>query len=157
VDALWAETELEAALALVPVPVDPFVLRPSVGQVDWQLERERCYADFLGRPRSPVVGARVGRSVALWAWSGKGDLNVLLMHAEGPREASALLRSARRVAARVGVPAVRLWEEPRPFSWPLPEDGGRREPRDGSLPMLHPLEPEVRAEDWRSIPRALWL
>ncbi len=157
VDALVKETELEGALALVPEPADPFVIPPSVAQVDWQLERERCYAGFLGVPRPSSAGARVGRSVMLWATSGRRDFNVLLMHAEGPREASLLMRSARRMAARVGVAAVRLWEEPRPFPWPLPEDGGRREPRDGSLPMLCPLEPAVRPEDWRAIPRALWL
>lgn len=157
VDALVSEAEVGAALAILPRPRHPFVLWPSAAQLDWHLERERAYAALLRRSRPPVVGARVGRSVMLWACSSKGELNVLVWWADGPREASALVRAARRAAARSGAPGVRLWEEPLPFSWPGPGDGGRREARDGSLPMIHPLDPAVRPDGWDAIHRSLWV
>jgi hypothetical protein len=102
VDALVPEAGLAQALAAVPVPADPFVLRLSVAQLDWQLERERCYADLIGIPRAPSAGARVGGSVALWAW-GRGALNVLVLHA-GRRAGGPALggASAVRMAGAFG-------------------------------------------------------
>jgi len=156
VDALIGEREVAAALARVPRPEVPFLIWPSAGQVDWHLERERLYAEFLGRPRPEAAGARVGNSTALWAMTGRGKLEVLVFHAEGPREASALLRAARRAGAQGGAEKVHLWEPALPFAWLRPEDGGTRIPRDGSLPMIHPLDPALRPEDWQGLTRSSW-
>lgn len=153
VDALIDETEVARALAAIPLPDVEFLVWPTAAQVDWHLERERAYAELLGRPRPVAAGARSGRSVLLWAGDLKNDrLAGLVMHAYDPGEAAALLEAARRVAARAGLAEVRLWEVPRPFTTP-----GVRVEREGSLPMLCPLAKGLDVDAWQRIPRALWV
>jgi len=136
-----------------PPPARGFVVWPSAEQLDWHRERERIYAQALGRPRAPGCGARHRDGVALWTGNLRSNrLYVLLLRAETGEAASALVESARRAAAAAGLGAVHLWKQSMPDV-----AGGRLEPRDQALPMLHPLKPEVRAEDWTFIPRALWI
>jgi hypothetical protein len=96
--------------------------------------------------------------VILWAAKYTTDeLFVIWLDASTREEAEVLLRMARRTAHGAGLSKVRWWECPLPFQ--LPEDfgGGRRVPRQGALPMLRAFQPEVRAEDWTFIPRAIWV
>lgn len=153
VDTLISETEMPQALASIPMPDLEFLIWPTAAQLDWHLERERFYAEFLARPRPAAAGASAGRSVLLWAGDLKNDrLLGLLMHSDDVAEASALLEAARRIAARAGLAEVRLWEVPRPFTTP-----GRRIAREDSLPMLCPLAEGLTTDAWQRIPRGLWV
>ena len=148
------EEELARVLACAPrLPPRGFVVWPSAEQLDWHRERERIYAEALGRPRAPGCGARHRDGVALWTGNLRSNrLYLLLLRADTPEAAAALVESARRAAAAAGLGAVHLWKQAMPEA-----AGGRLVPRDQSLPMLHPLKPEARAEDWTFIPRALWI
>jgi hypothetical protein len=152
------EEETASALSLIPRPAGGFVVWPTAGQVDWHLERERVYASLLGGARPTGSGARAGGSVALWACNFKtSELFILLLHAKGTRELQAIVRSAQRTARRAGLSRVRAWEQPLAAPWPSGPGGFERRPRDGSLPMIVPLDPRVSPDDWAVIPRALWV
>jgi len=143
---------------ICPEPTRPFLVWPAPEQVDWHLERERTYAAVLSRARPESCGARVGRSAIVWAAKYETDeLMVLLLAADRPGEAEALLRAARRAAHGASLVRVRWWECPLPFELPAAFAGGRRVPRDGELPMLLLFHPDVRAQDWTCIPRAIWV
>ncbi len=155
--ALLSESQIAEALAHLPSPSLPFLIWPEAGQLDWHLERERAYAELLGRPRPRAAGARVGNGCALWAADFKNArLAILLLHATTAEEALSLTRAARAVAREAGLGEVLLWETPQPFAWPEGPEGGVRQKRNGERPMLAPLAEEVRAEDGAYVPRALW-
>jgi len=157
VDELLPEDQASRALAAVPLPVGPFAIWPAAAQIDWHLERERIFAQLLGRPRPPACGARLGAGWAVWAAEYRtGQLMLLLVHAPGPGQADALVGSARRAAHAAGLARVTVWNNPREAPWPQGRLEDRLE-RLGSVPMIRPLDPGVRAEDWNWIPRALWL
>src|SRR5207248_11608303 len=121
-------------------------------------ERERVYAQALGRPRAPGCGAEHPDGVALWTGNLRSErLYVLLLRARTAEAASALVEAARRAACAAGLGAVHLWKCPMPEGWSPQRSSGRAAPRDLALPMIHPLRPEVRAEAWSFIPRALWI
>lgn len=154
VDALVTDDALSTVFPLQGV--GRFRVQASPAQLDWHLERERIYAELLGRCRPSACGARADRGLALWTANFKEDELVLLVfQASSPVEADALMCAARRTASAAQLSHVRLWEPTLPFAWPMGE--GKRQPRDGSLPMLLPLERGVRPEDWRDVPRALWV
>jgi GNAT superfamily N-acetyltransferase len=158
VDGLLGETDLERALARAREPERPFSLSPTAAQVDWHLERERIYAEQLGRPRPEAWGATVGDSTALWTLMGRyGVLVLLWLDARSAQDAGALLGAAQRVAHRAGLSRVEVWEEPA--TAPLLADipGATRAARDGSLPMLHALRPGVVLTEDLAIARALWV
>jgi hypothetical protein len=124
--------------------------------VDWHLERERIFTELLGRTRPPACGARSGPGVILWAADPReNQLTVLLLHAPEAR-AEALVTCARRAAHAAGLGRVVLWTTPAdpPLSGGLRED---RLDRLDSVPMVRPLDPRVRVQDWDWIPRALWV
>ncbi|HEX9103965.1 MAG TPA: GNAT family N-acetyltransferase, partial [Polyangia bacterium] len=137
--------------------VDDFAVWPTPAQLDWHLERARTYAALLGRAPLPTIGARAGEGVAYWAADWQHDrLLVLWLDAGRAHEAEALVRAARNVAAAAQLHEVRLWAQP----WPFPgraDLGGDRVRRVGSVPMIAPLSPSVRAEMWTQIPRAVWV
>jgi GNAT superfamily N-acetyltransferase len=137
--------------------VDDFAVWPTSAQLDWHLERGRVYAELLGRAALPVVGARAGNGFAYWTADWQRDrLLMLWLDAARSHEAEALVQAARRVAAAARLHEVRLWAQP----WPFPgraDLGGDRVHRVGSLPMIAPLLPALRAEMWTQIPRALWV
>ncbi len=156
VDELFPESRAAQALAWIPLPADPFAILPAPAQIDWHLERERIFSELLGRPRPTACGARIGSSAVLWSADFReGHLTILLFHAPGP-EAEALLTCARRAAHAAGLPWTLLWKTPADRPWPgiLLED---RADRLDSVPMIRPLDPRLRAEHWRWIPRALWV
>ena len=157
VDALVPEAELAAALARVRRPAARFYQWPTAAQVDWHLERERIYAQALGRPRPPACGARVGDSTALWAGVLRsGYLAVLLLDARSPADAARLLTAARRAAAAAGLARVTVWEGgDGGLLSGVP--GGARAARDGALPMLRALRPGLPPAAEVPFPRALWV
>jgi GNAT superfamily N-acetyltransferase len=158
VDALLPEERLAGELARVRPPPGRLVLLPTALRLDWHLERERIYAEQLGRPRPVACGARVGSARAFWAATLKTDsLHVLLLDAERPEEARALLRAARAVAHQAQLAEVRLWEDPAPPPWVEGLGEGQRLEREGSLPMLAPLDGRVQPAGWQQVPRALWV
>ena len=157
VDALLREDGVAGALAAIPPPADPFTIRPAAAQIDWHLERERIYSALMGRPRPMACGARAGAGTVLWAADFRsGQLVILLLHAPGRGEAEALLAGARRTAAAAGLERTVLWKTPGDRPWPGAVLEDRLERLD-SVPMIRPLDPRVRASDWRWIPRALWV
>ena len=149
VDAIVTEDALGALFAEISLPDVAFLVWPTADQLDWHLERERLYAEYLSRPRPRFHGARVGESRAIWAGALKYDvLKILLLDAKNDDDAQRLIRAARAVAHDAGIASVRDWV-PVPALDPnaLPED----------LPMIAPLHPEVRATDWRYALQALWM
>ncbi|MDB4967359.1 MAG: hypothetical protein JWN44_3048 [Myxococcales bacterium] len=151
VDALLDET------VDVDAPEEGFTVWPDKAQLDWHLERTRAYAELWKRPPMPSVGARAGEAVAMWAVDWHNErLTVLLLDAVRSHEAEALVQAARRTAGAMHLREVRLWAQP----WPFPgraDLGGDRVARVGSLPMIAPLVPSLRAEMWTQIPRAVWV
>ncbi len=141
-----------------PVPSGRFVLHPTADTFDWFLERERIYCEELGRPRPRACGAAVGGALALWyAQPKEGRLWLHWLDAAEAKSCRALVTAARVIARDAGLNEVRLWEDPEAFPSPEGLEGGMRERRSGGLPMLRPLDARVRPEDWRRIPRALWV
>jgi GNAT superfamily N-acetyltransferase len=137
--------------------VDDFSIWPTPAQLDWHIERGRTYAALLGRPALPKLGARAGDGVAYWTPEWRHDRLLLLwLDAGRAHEAEALVQAARNVAAAFKLREVRLWAQPWPFPG-RPDLGGDRVRRIGSVPMIAPLSPMVRAEMWTQIPRAVWV
>jgi GNAT superfamily N-acetyltransferase len=147
VDALLGE------VVDVREPDGAFAVWPTRDQLDWHVERARLYRPLLGRAPLPAVGARAGDGVIIWTTDAKQtSLKIVWLDATRRDQAEALLLSARRVAHALDLGEVRVWAQP----WPFAVDG-KREPRDGSLPMIAPLIPALRADDWTQIPRAVWV
>ncbi len=150
----FSETAL-AGLTLRP-PVGPFAIVPIVAQLDWHLDRARLVAEIAGRTRGARCGARVGEESVIIYTDAEDELLVLLAYADGPESSAALLTHAAHMAARLGLSRVRAFETPG-FDWEVAAPKTARIERDGCLPMLKPLRPGVRAEDWTFVPRALWV
>jgi GNAT superfamily N-acetyltransferase len=141
----------------VEAPDEGFVLWPSAAQLDWHLERTRIAAAVWKRPALPSVGARAGESTIVWAVDWHNErLTVLLLDAARSHEAEALVQAARRTAGAIHLREVRLWAQPWPFVGRA-DLGGDRVARVGSLPMIAPLVPALRAEMWTHILRAVWV
>lgn len=158
VDYLISAQDLGIELERAFAPSTGFLIFPSADQCDWHLERERIYAEFLGRPAMPAAGARVGDGVIFWMASYRdGKLKVLLLSAARDEEARALMTAAQRIAHLVGLPMVQLWEHPQSLGFERVFTDATRQPREGSLPMLRPFVPGLGAEHWTWIPRALWV
>ncbi|HUP57802.1 MAG TPA: N-acetyltransferase, partial [Bdellovibrionota bacterium] len=98
---------------------------------------------------------RVGGSFVLWSANFRYDeLFALLFHAESRGDAEVLVQAGRRMAARLGLKRFRAWEDRPGSPWP---DGGQREARTGSVPMLRGIAPGLEPADWNWVPRAVWL
>lgn len=154
---LFSDDALSWRWAARPVSPGRFVLHPTADTFDWFLERERIYCKELGRPRPRACGAAVGNSLALFYAQPKDSrLWVHWLDAADAKSSRALVNAARVVARDAGLSEVRLWEDP---DVPSPEglEGGVREKRSGSTPMVRPLDARIRPLDWRRIPRALWV
>jgi GNAT superfamily N-acetyltransferase len=150
---LVAEPALPELHRRLAPPADRFLIWPTPEQLDWHLERARIYGQLLGREPPAVCGAYCDAAAIAWAADLRSRrLRVLLVQAETGEQARLMLRAAARVAAAHALSEVRAWW------WPgLCEVGFTVGPREGSLPMLLPLAPGVAADDWRWIPRALWV
>jgi len=157
VDQLLDQAGAGAALARIPPRPGRFALEPVPAQVDWHLEREAIYAQCLGRPRPPAWGARAGAGTALWSADDLGgQLLLLALHAPAAAEAAALLACAQRVAGAAGLGRAALWTQPGPEPG-TPASREDRSARHDSIPMIRPLDPRLRPEDWTWIPRAVWV
>lgn len=146
----WAEDQLPLPVTRAP-EAGQLRLRVTSGQVAWQLERERFYAEALARGPLRVHGARLGPASIGWTASWRDDeLLVLWLDAPSDDDVVALVQAARWVAADAGLARVRVWET-RPLP---PRLGGLRAVRDDALAMVAPLGAGVDA--WVAIERALW-
>lgn len=126
-------------------------LELSSAQCDWHVERERYYADALGRPApAPHVLTRGTSSLALTASFQTNELHVLWYDFRDEREVAPLLTEAAAVAATCGLKLVRLWETE---AFPLPPFA-TREVRTDELPMIRPLDGGPAS--WTCIERGLW-
>ncbi|AKU91720.1 GNAT family N-acetyltransferase [Vulgatibacter incomptus] len=152
--ALLGEAELAQALDALPLPDEPFVVWPTALQLDWHLERERAYARLMDRQRPKAVGATCGDATLLWAGDLKnGRLSVLVGCSPDPDDSKRLIRAAAAVAWNAGLNAVHVWEMPS-----IHLAGGEGFALDADdLPMVRPFTPDLAAQDWKSIPRALWV
>ncbi|PTL84040.1 GNAT family N-acetyltransferase [Vitiosangium sp. GDMCC 1.1324] len=158
VDLLTREEDLGRALARMRLPDAPFFFWPSPAQLDWHLERGRIYVGHLGCSLPQSLGATTGQSTILWGLvSRTAELTVLMLDARSPEEAQALLGAARREASRSGLSRVLLWEEPAHASLLPLVEGATRAARDGSLPMVRPLRPDLPSSPLLPIPRGLWV
>ncbi|WP_164009222.1 N-acetyltransferase [Pyxidicoccus trucidator] len=156
--SLLKDGDVAEALGRFRRPDAPFYLWPSPAQVDWHLERERIYAELLGRPRPEACGAVVGESTALWAMMARhGELVVLMLEARSDEDAATLLETAGAVAHRAGLAKVVVWEQPDTAPRVARVPGATRVPRDGSLPMVRPLRPGLPPAPAIPFPRALWV
>ncbi|HEX2574658.1 MAG TPA: N-acetyltransferase [Polyangia bacterium] len=158
VDRLIRAQDLWTEHARVPQPDAEFLIFPSANECDWHLERERIYAQFLGRPALPTAGARAGDGTIFWMANHRdGKLKVLLLSAARGEEARALMTAAQRIAHQVGLSAVQLWEHPRPLGFEHVFTDAVRQPREGALPMLCPFVPALGVEHWTWITRGIWV
>lgn len=155
------EYTLTSELASTPAPATRFLVWPTPDQLDWHLERERIYAEKLGRTRPKWVGARIGHSTIFWcAYYASDLLAVLLMNVYSADDAKALLLEAQRAAATAGVRRVQLWESAMIGPWQDALAGVKPVAREGYLPMIATApdsENVVDPADWNILPRALWI
>lgn len=159
VDSLLPEDGLDWALGRLRRPEAPFSFWPTPEQLDWHLERGRIYADSLPGCSLPVsAGATVGESTAVWGLVGRKDeLTVLMLDAHSPEHARALLGAAQREAHGSGLSRVVLWEEPALAPLLPLVEGASRVAREGSLPMVRPLRPDLSVSPLLPVPRGLWV
>jgi GNAT superfamily N-acetyltransferase len=158
VDLLPRESDLGPALERLRRPEGPFFFWPTPAQLDWHLERGRIYVEHLGCSLPASTGATVGDSTALWGLVGRSaELTVLMLDARSPADATALLEAARREAHGASLSRVVLWEEPGNASLLPLVAGATRAPRDGSLPMVRPLRPDLHLPTLLPVPRGLWV
>jgi GNAT superfamily N-acetyltransferase len=158
VDVLLGEKDVVRGLTRMRRPEVPFFFWPTPAQIDWHLERGRIYVEHLGCSLPQSCGAAVGESTALWGLVGRSaELTVLMLDARSPGEATALLEAARREASRSGLSRVVLWEEPSLTPLLPLVEGATRVARDGSLPMVRPLRPDLPPSPLLSVPRGLWV
>jgi hypothetical protein len=154
---LLRDDQAAEALERMPRPPGGYLVWPTAEQIDWHLERERIFAELLGRVRPCCCGARVGAATALWSADYReGQLTMLLWHAPDPAQAEALLACARRTAAAAGLPRTVLWRTPQAAP-PVPAAMEDRLGRLDSVPMFRPLDPRLGSGDWDWVPRALWV
>lgn len=169
----WRWLESDALPALLAEryrrPQLPLWLEVTPAQVMWHVERARFYAQVLGKPLSPRIGARAGEAFALWAADyTDGLLRILLLYpgsrldAAGasfdPRSPEAadlrnVLHAARTHAFFAELPTIEVWENPRNARYLR---GGIHAVCE-DLPMLLPLAPGVRAEDFTDYERVHWI
>jgi GNAT superfamily N-acetyltransferase len=126
-------------------------LARTAGQLEWHLERERYYAEVMGRPRPTASGARLGGASIGWtAYFKSNELQVLWVDAS---ERAALLALACAEAARLGLSQVRVWDE-GDGGWAAALPGAKVVPRDDEVPMFLPFSAELQR--WSAIERAMW-
>jgi GNAT superfamily N-acetyltransferase len=158
VDGLLGEADVARGLARMRRPDVPFFFWPTPARLDWHLERGRIYVEHLGCSLPASCGATVGDSTALWGLVGRSaELTVLMLDARSPADATALLEAARREASRSGLSRVVLWEEPDLAPLLPLVKGATRVAREGSLPMVRPLRPDLPASPLLPVPRGLWV
>lgn len=143
-----AESELGPDLCPHP-PVGALAIPVTAGILDWQIDHARWLAQLAGIRRAARCGACIGDQRVIWTEHGD---DLLILHLHAPTRAADLLAAAARTAAELGLRHVRGWEVP---GWP--EGQGERVPRVGALPMIRPLRPDVDAQGWIDVPRALWV
>lgn len=165
-----APPDLPALLAeRYRAPKPALSIETNLAQLDWHLQRSRYYAQELGRPFPPHLGARSGDAFALWQASYPKNLLRVLMLYPGERLARPgapidprgpeleavrhVLHAARFTAAHLGLTHVEVWENPANSAYLR---GGARLPSD-DVPMLLPLSPDVQAEAWQDYERCHWL
>jgi hypothetical protein len=155
-DPLEGVTPLEVSAAYeLAQPRSPFLLRASPGFLDWHFERSRVVSRLLARPYPSIQAIWAGRSTMIWHVNYKYDeLTSLVFESDNIAEAELLVRAAQRTAGSLGVKNFRAWEERANFPWP---SGGKREARDGAIPMLKPVAPGLSALDWAWVSRAVWI
>lgn len=160
VDRLLQEADIAAVFAALSMPQDPFLVWPTVAQVDWHLERERVYSELLHRPRPQAWGAVLGAATALWSADLKhGHLNVLMLQMAGASELRALIGAACRTAQAAGLSSVHWWHDPVDED-AVPPSFGKIEDRQSeceSLPMIRAFDARIQAAQWIHIPKAIWM
>lgn len=140
---------------------------PAV-QIEWHLTRGHFYAEALGRKHAVHVGATAGEAFVLWQpdyvqsalrvlclWPGRALFTQGLRDPRS-REAADLrnvLHAARAAANELQLATVEIWETPRSATYL--RGGARMATKE--LPMLLPLLPGVRAEDWNDYERTHWI
>lgn len=145
-------------LEKIPWPPTAFFVWPTRAQLDWGIERERFYARRFGNRLPTSRGALHAGGVAIWTVDfRKRELLISQLRADSSAALAALVQAAQRTAAAESLEQVRLWESMVPEALLAELHAGRRVPRQGSLPMICPLNPAIRAEQWTWIPKAIWV
>ena len=123
------------------------------GHLDWQLERERFYAQTLGRPRPTTASACSGAASIGWtAYYKTDELQVLWLDAdEGTR--GPLLEAAQHAAWEAGLKQVRVWDTGR-GEWAARASEAVVMSRDDEVPMFLPLTEQIAR--WQPIERGMW-
>ena len=131
-----------------------FALLPDAAQLAWHRERERIYAEKLGRPMLEHAALTCAGGHALLAGDLKHEqLYIVDLVASSDDVLHRLVDASRDAAARAGLGHVVLWETPA-LAGRLDAE---RSPRDGALPLLRPLVAGLDAASWIEIPRLLWV
>ena len=164
------ENELPPLLAQrYRVTRSPLTVETTAAQLGWHLASARYYAEALGRKVSEQIGARVGDAFVVWQPSYHKDVLRVLMLFPGERLGSPgatvdprgpeletvrnVLHAARFAAADLGLAQIEVWENASNSAYLR---GGVRLAAD-DVPMLRPLLPGLRGEDWIDYERCHWL
>ncbi len=145
-------------------PRGRFALLPDAAQADWHRARERIYAELLRVPTVAHGSLQCAEGHALIAGDLKLErLMVLRLHASRSETAEKLLRACCDEAARAGLREVVMWAAPYGGDQVVVAAaealGGRRLPREGSVPMVKALPgaPRIDAAAWREADRLVWV
>lgn len=151
------------------VPRCALTIETTAAQLGWHLSSSRYYAEALGRKVTDHVGARVGDAFVVWQPGYQKDLLRVLMLYPGERlsmpgatvdprgpeleTVRSVLHAARFAAAELALPHVEVWENASNSTYLR---GGVRLEAD-DIPMLRPLIPDLRGEQWVDYERCHWL
>lgn len=169
----WSWLQKDALAGLLKeryrLPAPALRIETTPEQLGWHLGRSDFYAQALSRKSTPHIGARSGDAFAVWQPSYPKDLLRVLMLYPGeqvlapgaainPRSPELeavrhVLHAARFTAAELGLTHVEVWENAGNGAYLR---GGVRLAAD-DVPMLLPLTPELRGDDWTDYERCHWL
>jgi predicted N-acetyltransferase YhbS len=132
-----------------------FRIRASLEQLDWHFARAEYYRKVLGGLEPRARALRVGAAWAILCPNLRSRrLTLLELEPGSVTENMAVVEAAADEAARLDLEEVTVIENE--FNAASLPPGVRRECDEG-VPMILPLAPGLRAEEWRDVVRGVWV
>lgn len=153
-----SDEEIQGLLDVAHARTERFQILATAAQLDWHWERERIYAEALGRPKALCHASRVGESFAIWSANYKYDfLEALVFQSATESQRDILLTDGAELCRRLGLTRLQIWDTPASGLAGLKMPPL---PRRDSIAMIRPAGPLRAGFDhsfWSEVPRALWV
>lgn len=148
--------------AQLPPTLDRFSLNIDASLIDWHLKRDQWDGQGLGVTFGPFAGVSLQRDdkvegILAWVTDHQAKrLQILILRAASPCLATQLLAAACEYAVQKGFTQISAWESEEFQSWDELGLKSGRVIREDNIPMIRPVLPGLKAEDWRTISRSHW-